>query len=54
MLKSFITGKSAEEAKEVWIAFSDWVKKNGHNYKPAKSDKKLKHGIEKILAKKDR
>ena len=54
MLKSFINGKTAEETKDVWNAFTDFVKKNGHNYKPAKSEKKLGHGIEKIPAKKDR
>lgn len=48
MMKSIITGKTQEETKDVWNAYAEYIKKNGHNYKPAKSDKKLKHGIEKI------
>ena len=37
----------------MWEAYTVWLKSNGHYYKPAKSDKKLKHGIEKIQPKKD-
>lgn len=48
MMKSIITGKTQEETKDVWNAYAEYIKKNGHNYKPAKSDRKLKHGIEKI------
>lgn len=53
-IKGIITSQADKEAKETWLLYMDFVKNNGHIYKPAKSDKKLKHGIEKIQPKKEK
>lgn len=54
MIKSIIISKSTAEAKDQWLRFTDYIKTNGHTFKQVKSDKKLKHGIEKIQPKKDK
>ena len=54
MMKSIISSKTQEETKDIHACYGEFIKRHGHGYKPAKSDKKLKHGIEKIQAKKDR
>ena len=48
MIKSIIEGKAKQESTDTWTAYQEFIKKQGHIYKPAKSDKKVKHGIEKI------
>jgi hypothetical protein len=47
-MKSIISSNSLKEAKTVWTAYVEWVKKNGNFFKEKKKESKLNHGIEKV------
>jgi hypothetical protein len=40
-----------KESKDFWIAYNEYVKKNGHYFKQRKAESKLSHKIEKSRAK---
>ena len=54
-MKSIVQGSSNKECKNMWLLFTEWVKKNGHAFKQAKLEKKFQvnHGIEKTKSKID-
>lgn len=52
-VKGIINTQAVNGAKTVKAAYAEFIKKNGHAFKEKKRETKLKHGIEKIGAKKD-
>ena len=51
MMKGIISAQTVAAAKVKYLAYGEWIKKNGHQFKEKKKETKLKHGIEKIGAK---
>jgi Tfp pilus assembly protein PilZ len=46
MMRSVIQSNAVKEAKAVWIAYSEYIKNNGHLFKEKKKENKMGHGIE--------
>ena len=46
MMKSVIQSNAVKEAKNMWAAYGEYVKDNGHLFKEKKKESKIGHGIE--------